>query len=60
MIFALGELDAAGFFGSGSEREQVTLFVSISDSDESEAIEDASAQRLKPASVHERFARRHQ
>ncbi len=58
MISALGELDSEGFFGGGSAREQVTLFVSVSDSDESAAIEDASAQRLNPAPVYARFARR--
>lgn len=58
MISALGELDASGFFGSGTTREQVTLFVSISDSEETTAVEDASAQCLNPASVAERFAQR--
>ena len=38
MVEGLRLLDAKGFFGTGAEREKVTLFVSISDSDEAEEV----------------------
>ncbi len=60
MTLGLAEMEAEGFFGSGPARERVTLFVSISDSDESEMVEDASARSLNPLPVYERFAVRYQ
>jgi hypothetical protein len=59
MVAALRELDQAGFFGRGEDRERVTLFVSVSDSDAAEQIENASAKELNPPAVSKRFAKRY-
>lgn len=59
MIEALGELDAQGFFGTGEQREAVTLFCSISDSDDAEQLENRSAEKLNPAIVYEKFSDRY-
>jgi hypothetical protein len=56
MVEALGDLDATGFFGTGTQREAVTLFCSISDSDEAEEFENESARQLNPVAVYEKFA----
>ncbi len=59
MTEALRDLDSAGFFGQGDERRKVTLFVSISDADQSTEIENASARKLNPEAVYEPFLRRY-
>lgn len=59
MIEALGDLDAEGFFGIGEQREAVTVFCSISDSDDAEELENRSAQKLNSASVYEKFKNRY-
>jgi hypothetical protein len=58
MVGALRELDEAGFFGTGDDRERVTVFVTVSDSDAAEQIENQSAKQLNPAAVAKRFAKR--
>ena len=58
MVGALRELDGAGFFGGGDERERVTLFVTVSDSDAAAQIEKESAKQLNPPAVAKRFAKR--
>ncbi len=58
MTEGLRLLDAEGFFGRGTERETVTLFVSISDSDEAEEVETSSAQQLNPPAVAAAYAAR--
>ena len=58
MVGALRELDEAGFFGSGKERERVTLFVTVSDADAAEKIENESAKQLNPPTVAKRFVKR--
>ncbi len=58
MVEGLRLLDAEGFFGVGEAREKVTLFVSISDSDEAEEIETSSARQLNPPGVVAAFAAR--
>lgn len=55
MVQALGDLDAEGFFGTKEMREAVTIFCSISDSDDAERLEDASAQQLNPSTVYQKF-----
>ena len=59
MVEGLRLLDAEGFFGTGEAREAVTLFVSISDSDEAEALETSSARQLNPPAVAAAFAARY-
>lgn len=58
MILALEDLDAKGFFGKGKARSAVTLFCSVTDSEDAEKLEDESARRLNPAAVYRRFAAR--
>ena len=60
MVEGLRLLDAEGFFGTGVERDQVTLFVSISDSDEAEETETSSARQLNPPGVAAAFAGRYE
>jgi hypothetical protein len=55
MILALKSLDDEGFFGTGKDREAVTLFCSVSDSDDAEDLEDQSAKRLNSKAVYRRF-----
>ncbi|MBN1287971.1 MAG: DUF4303 domain-containing protein [Anaerolineae bacterium] len=59
MIEALQDLEANHFFGTGNVREKITVFVSISDSDLAERLENVSAQKLNPVSVYERFLARY-
>ena len=55
MILALKSLDDEGFFGTGKDREAVTLFCSVSDSEDAEDLEDQSAKRLNSKAVYKRF-----
>jgi hypothetical protein len=58
LIEALHDLEAGHVFGIGDTRETITVFVSISDSDRAEQLENESARRLNPVSVYERFLAR--
>ena len=60
LVGALVDLEGEGFFGRGAAREGVTVFVSVSDSDDTVEIENESARRLNPPAVYERFAGRYQ
>jgi hypothetical protein len=60
MMGALKKLDADGFFGVGAEREKVVLFISVTDDDSAESVENESARLLNPKSIYERFALRHE
>lgn len=60
MIEALRMLDQEGLFGVGAERERITLFVTISDDDRAEELENASAKVLNPPAVFDRFIRRYE
>jgi hypothetical protein len=51
MSAVLSDLDAEGIFGRGADRESITLFCSISDSEEAEELFDRSVQALNPPSV---------
>ncbi len=59
MVEGLRLLDAEGFFGTGERRDKVTLFISISDSDEAEEVETSSARQLNPPGVAAAFAKRY-
>jgi hypothetical protein len=59
MIEALRLLDRDGLFGTGDERAAITLFVSISDDDAAEALENESAKALNPPAVAEAVLRRY-
>lgn len=59
MIEALRLLDREGLFGTGEDRAAITLFVSISDDDAAEALENASAKALNPPAVADAFLRRY-
>ncbi|KML47440.1 hypothetical protein VL15_32185 [Burkholderia cepacia] len=59
MIEALRLLDRDGLFGTGEARAAITLFVSISDDDAAEALENESAKALNPPAVVETFLRRY-
>jgi hypothetical protein len=58
VVGALRELDSTGFFGEGAEREKVTLFMSISDSEDTVRLEDKTAKLLNPPAVSKRFVQR--
>ncbi|UKD17086.1 DUF4303 domain-containing protein [Burkholderia aenigmatica] len=59
MIEALRLLDQEGLFGTGAEREKITLFVTISDDNGAEALENESARILNPPAVFDRFINRY-
>ncbi|WP_322090134.1 DUF4303 domain-containing protein [Burkholderia cenocepacia] len=59
MIEALRLLDQEGLFGTGAEREKITLFVTISDDDGSVDLENKSAKELNPPPVFDRFIKRY-
>jgi hypothetical protein len=55
MVLALLDLVNEGFFGSGQEREQLTLLCSEPDSGCGVWLEDESARRLNSSKVYKRF-----
>jgi Domain of unknown function (DUF4303) len=57
---ALKKLDEEGFFGTGAEREKVVLFISVTDDDSAESVENESAILLNPKSIAEKFALRYE
>ncbi|HDR9482201.1 hypothetical protein BLA13014_07234 [Burkholderia aenigmatica] len=59
MIEALRLLDQEGLFGTGAAREKITLFVTISDDNGAEALENESAKILNPPAVFDRFINRY-
>lgn len=54
---ALQKLDEEGVFAS-IPRSSLTLFVSVTDDDEAEQVEDDSAKLLNPQEVYQQFAER--
>jgi len=58
MINALQILDNEGFWGAA--RKNIVLFVTISDSDEAEELENRSAQILNPPEIYEKFLKRYE
>jgi len=57
MIEALSILDKEGFFGE--IRGDIVLFISSSEYDESEEMENSSAKILNPPEIYERFLKRY-
>jgi hypothetical protein len=55
MVLGFRDLDAEGFFGVGPEREKVTIFCSMVDSEETVWLEAESAKFLNPPQVYDRF-----
>jgi hypothetical protein len=55
MVLALLDLDREGIFGSGPERDKITLHCAITDSWDSAWLEQESARRLNPAKVFQAF-----
>lgn len=58
MVDALKSLDEEEFFGAGPDRERVTLFISVSDSESAEMIENTTAKQLNPPVVYKKFLQR--
>jgi hypothetical protein len=58
MINALKDLADEGFFGIERERENVTLFITITDDNRARDIENESARLLNPEIVYEKFFER--
>jgi hypothetical protein len=48
MVDALADLDAEGLFGAGQLREGITVFVEITDSDDSDIVKLKTARMLNP------------
>jgi hypothetical protein len=55
MVLGLRDLDAAGYFGVGDDRERVTLLCSLVDSSSAVWMEEASVRLLNSCAVFERF-----
>lgn len=60
MIAAFRLLDRDGFFGVGAARDEIVLFVSISDDDAAFRLENESARILNSPAVFQAFATRYQ
>lgn len=60
MIEALRLLNQEGLFGTGAEREKITLFVTISDDNGAVQLENESAKVLNPPAVFDRFIKRYE
>ena len=59
MVAALKLLESEGFFGTGAQRNQIVLFVSISDDDDAARLENQSGKVLNPTIVYEEFLKRY-
>ena len=57
IVAALLDLENDGFFGVGAGREPLTIFFTISDSEQAEEWENQSARVLNPPAVYERFGK---
>jgi len=57
MVGALRDLDRQGVFGVGPDREQVTVFASLSDSGDAKWLRRESARLANPPAVFARFER---
>lgn len=55
MVDALAELDAAGLFGTGRERDMLTVFVEMTDSDDADALKLLTARKLNPPLAAQRL-----
>ena len=52
---ALTDLETAGAFGRGPQRAGLTVYFSITDSDDATRVQRASARRANPKAIYERF-----
>jgi len=57
MVDALADLDGEGLFGKGLARDAITLFVEITDSDDSDAAKLATARMLNPPKAAQALTR---
>jgi hypothetical protein len=55
MVLGLGDLEVSGYFGTGKEREAITLLCSVSDSACAGWLEEESVFQLNPDAVIEAF-----
>lgn len=55
MVLALLDLEREGLFGTGTEREQLTLTCQVANCDTSVWLEDESAKRLNPAKLYKAY-----
>lgn len=58
MVLALKKMDNDGFFGEGAKRKKITLFITISDDDSAEWVENESAKALNPPDTADLFLNR--
>ncbi|RQS88769.1 DUF4303 domain-containing protein [Burkholderia contaminans] len=59
MIDALRTVDARGLFGTGPDREKIIIFVTITDDDDAEQLENDSAKQLNSPTAYQRFLNRY-
>lgn len=59
MIEALRKVDADGVFGTGADRENIIIFVTITDDDNAEQLENDSAKLLNSPAAYQRFLNRY-
>lgn len=55
MVLALADLDQEGFFATGADRQGLTLFCTLSDSEHTGWLERESAKRLNPPAVFKKL-----
>jgi hypothetical protein len=55
MTEALADLDSEGLFGTGKERESITIFLDITDSNDSDSVKLYSAKKLNPCVAAKRL-----
>ncbi len=60
MISTSKKLDQESVFDSNLGRDSLTIFISVTDDDLSEAVENYSARLLNSAKVFERFSKRYE
>jgi hypothetical protein len=58
MIDAMKMLDGEHLFEDGISRDKIALFVTVTDDDQAEAIENDSASQLNPPTVYQAFLNR--
>ena len=50
------DLDKEGFFGTEPERNKITVYVSVSDSDITEEVEDFSVKAINPTDIYNSYS----
>ncbi|VWB26961.1 hypothetical protein BLA13014_00996 [Burkholderia aenigmatica] len=59
MIEALRTADASGVFGTGTDREKIIIFVTITDDNDAEQLENDSAKQLNSPAAYQKFLNRY-